>query len=229
LNSGSVGTETFSGFARLVGGAAADTFLFQQSGSVSGGVDGAAGVNSLDYSQFTGNVTVDLALNEASLIHQGVAGGIANIANATGSIGNDLLVGDANPNVLMGGSGRNVLIEGAGSDTLDASRSAGDNVLIGDTTDFDTWRSALDAIFAEWTRTDLSFRDRFSDLNTGTNGTGAPPLNVVNGQFILLTPGTNGTVHADTSPDTLIGSNQVDPATGRECTTGSSTTRMISS
>jgi hypothetical protein len=36
-------------------------------------------------------------------------------------------------------------------------------------------------------------------------------LNQVNGQLILLTPKT---VHADSSPDTLIGSNQTDPGTG---------------
>jgi hypothetical protein len=52
-----------------------------------------------------------------------------------------------------------------------------------------------------------------------------PALNVVNGQPILLTAATNpkssnGTVHADTSPDTLIGSNQTDPATGRRAHNG---------
>jgi parallel beta-helix repeat protein len=219
-NSGNLGAYGFSSFGQLVGGAAADTFVFGQGGSITGTVDGGGGTNTLDYSKYTGNVTVELPLNRASLIEQGAAGGIANIVDVTGSIGNDLVVGDGNANVLIGGSGRNVLVGGAGSDTLDSSRSAGDNILIGGRTDFDTWPSALDAIFAEWTRTDLSFRDRYSDLNTGTNGTGASALNVVSGQLILLTPatnpgGTNGTVHADTSPDTLTGSNQIDPATGR--------------
>jgi hypothetical protein len=56
-------------------------------------------------------------------------------------------------------------------------------------------------------------------LTSGSNGTGSPALNVVNGQLILLTAATNpksnnGTVHADASPDTLIGTNQTDPATG---------------
>jgi hypothetical protein len=31
---------------------------------------------------------------------------------------------------------------------------------------------------------------------------------------------SNGTVHADTSPDTLIGSNQIDPAAGRRAHNG---------
>jgi len=218
-NSGTLGADTFRGFQNLVGGALADTFAFQQAGSLAGSVDGAGGTDTLDYSQYTGNVTVDLTLNLASLVHQGAAGNVFRIANVTGSIGNDLLVGDSNANVLIGGTGRNVLIGGDGGDTLDASRATGDNLLIGGRTDFDASLAALNAIFAEWTRPDLGFRDRFSDLNSGSNGTGAPALNVLNGQPILLTAATNpqsnnGTVHTDSSPDTLIASNQTDPATG---------------
>ena len=144
-------------------------------------------------------------------IATGLTGGIHNIQNVTGSQGNDLIVGDANPNVLIGGTGRNVIIGGAGADTLDASRATSDNILIGGPTDFDTNPAALDAIFAEWTRTDLGFRDRFSDFTTGANGKGVPPLNQVNGKLILL---TSSTIQADSSPDSLIGSNKIDPATG---------------
>jgi hypothetical protein len=68
---------------------------------------------------------------------------------------------------------------------------------------------ALDAIFAEWTRTDLGFRQRLSDLE-GSSGSGATPLNRVNGQAILLTAST---VHADGSPDILTGTNHTDPTT----------------
>jgi hypothetical protein len=171
-------------------------------------LDGGSGTNTLDYSQYVGDVTVELPLGAAT----GLTGGISGIENVTGSQGNNLIVGDGNANVLTGGTGRNVLIGGAGPDTLDASGATSDNILIGGTTDFDTNLAALDAIFAEWTRTDLGFRDRFSDLTSGTNGAGATPLNQVNGQLILL---TRKTVHADSSPDTLIGSNQTDPATGK--------------
>jgi hypothetical protein len=95
---------------------------------------------------------------------------------------------------------------------VDASRATSDNIVIGGTTNYDANLAALDAIFAEWTRTDLNFKDRFSDLTSGTNGGGATPLNKVNGQLILL---TSSTVHANSSPDTLIGSNHIDPATGK--------------
>jgi hypothetical protein len=163
--------------------------------------------NKLDYSAYTGTVEVVLPLGYAT----GFAG-ISGIQDVTGGMGNSMLVGDANPNILVGGTGRNVLIGGAGADTLDASRATGDNILIGGATDFDSNLAALNAIFAEWTRTDLSYRDRFSDLTTGTNGQNATPLNQVNGLPILLTPST---VHADSSPDQLIGSNLIDPATGK--------------
>jgi hypothetical protein len=220
INGANTGTlnsvDTFTGFQKLIGGAASDTFFFQQGGSVTGTVDGTGGTNALDYSQYTGNIIVDLALNLASLVNEGAANSVFNIANVTGSAGNDLLVGDANPNVLIGGTGRNILIGGAGSDTLDASRATSDNILIGGTTDFDMKIAALNAIFAEWTRTDLGFHDRYSDLTTGRNGTGVPALNGTT----LLTPATNptssnGSVHADMSPDSLTGSNQIDLATSR--------------
>ena len=55
------------------------------------------GVNTLDYSAYTGDVVVDLPLGTAT----GFAA-ISNIQNVTGSIGNDILVGDANANVLVG-------------------------------------------------------------------------------------------------------------------------------
>jgi hypothetical protein len=210
------GVVSFSGFARLIGGAAGDTFGFQQAGTISGIIDGAGGTNALDYSQRTGATVVDLALNLASAVNNGLAGSVFHIANVTGGAGDSLLVGDARDNTLTGGIGRNILIGGAGTDTLDASRSAGDNILIGGGTDWDINIGALNAIFAEWTRIDLSFPDRLSDLLKGTNGRGAKPLNLVNGLPILLTPSTSstkGTVHADGAKDTLIGTSRIDPQT----------------
>jgi Ca2+-binding RTX toxin-like protein len=200
--------QVFNAISSIIGTAGNDTFRVPTGASIGGTISGGGGSDTLDYSGYSGNIQVSLLLGTAT----GVAGGISGIENVIGSSGNDLIVGDANANTLIGGTGRNVLIGGAGADTLDASRSSGDNLVIGGTTAYDNSLAALDAIFAEWTRTDLSFRDRYSDLTTGTNGSMATPLNLVNGQLILLTPTT---VHADTSPDTLMGSNQTDPATGK--------------
>jgi hypothetical protein len=157
--------------------------------------------NKLDYSAYTGTVQVILPL--------GMATGFAHVSgiqDVTGGQGNSLIVGSGNPGVLVGGTGRNVLIGEAGGGTLDGSRSTGDNILIGGTTIYDTSLAALDAIFAEWTRTDLSpttsYHIRFSDLSNGL---------MVNGQLVVL---NNTTVHGDNGPDTLIGSIQTDPTTG---------------
>jgi hypothetical protein len=158
--------------------------------------------NTLDYSAFTGDIKVNLRLGTATEL-----AGISGIQNVTGSIGNNLIVGDASPHVFIGGTLRNVIISGAGGGTLDASRATSDNLLIGGYTDFDTDPLALDAIFNEWTRPLLSFKQRFNDLTTGSSGA----LNRVNGKLILL---TSTTVHANTAADKLIGSNQTDPATG---------------
>jgi Ca2+-binding RTX toxin-like protein len=130
-NSGSLdGTVKFVSVQNLTGGFAGDAFQFQTGGSLSGKIDGGAGINNLDYSAFLGDVTVDLPLSIASA----VAKGIFNIQNVTGSQGNDLIVGDANPNVLRGGTGRNIIIGGAGGDQIYGG--GGDNLLIGGTTDY---------------------------------------------------------------------------------------------
>jgi len=186
-NAGQVGGVTFSGFSNLTGGSQADTFAFVNGGSVSGAVNGGGGVNALDYSAYVGDIVVDLALGTAT----GVGGGVAGIANVTGSHGNDLIVGDANPNVLIGGTGRNIIIGGAGGDTI--TGGGGDNILIGGTTAYDTNLTALDAIFAEWTNPTQSIGQRTQALKKGI---------VVGGQTYAL---NKSTVFADNAPDSLIG------------------------
>jgi parallel beta-helix repeat protein len=208
-NQGSLNANvTFARIQNLTGGAASDAFAFATSGRLDGTLDGAGGVNTLDYSAYAGNIVVDLPLGLAT----GVAGGIGHIWNVTGSVGNDLIVGDANPNLLIGGTGRNVIIGGAGGDTIkEVAANTGDNLLIGGTTDYDLSLAALNAIFAEWTRADLGFNDRASDLLNGTNAQGATPLNTLNGQLVLL---NNVTVHADNALDTLTGGGKGSDGTG---------------
>src|SRR5262249_20236700 len=145
------GVVSFASFGNLRGGSATNTFAFHTGGSLSGSVNGQNGRATLDYSAFTGDIVVALPLGTAT----GVAGGISHIVNVIGSIGNDLLVGDANPNVLVGGTGRNILIGGGGADTI--TGGGGDNILIGGTTAYDHNLTALLAIMSEWTLTDRNF------------------------------------------------------------------------
>jgi hypothetical protein len=202
--------------ATITTGSGNNTFQFFTGASITHSIVGGSGNNALDYSQYAGNIVVDLLLGSAT----GIGGNVAHIQQVTGSQGNDLIVGNANPSTLKGGTGRNILIGEVGQATLDASASKGDNILIGGTTNWDKNLAALGAIMSEWDRTDLGLADRRSDLLNGTNGQGTTPLNIVGGQLNLLTPSTNssssnGTVHANAFADTLIGSTATDPATGK--------------
>jgi hypothetical protein len=189
---GQTGSFTFNQVPNLIGGAADDSFVFQQGGSISGTLDGGGGTNTLDYSQYAGNIMVDLGLNLASLVNGGAAGSVFDIANVTGSQGNDLIVGDANPNVLVGGTGRNVIIGDGGSDTI--TGGGGFNLLIGGITSYDTNLAALQALMTYWDNPNATTLDQLvNPLKKGVT---------VNGQFLVL---NRTTVKTDNAADSLIG------------------------
>jgi streptogramin lyase len=187
-NAGSLDANIkFANVQNLIGGSSSDAFAFKTGGRLAGKLDGGAGINTLNYSAYVGDVTVDLPLAVAT----GIAGGIANIENVTGSQGNDLLVGDANPNVLIGGTGRSVIIGGGGPDQI--TGGSGDNLLIGGTTSYDMNLAALQAIAKVWDNPTLAFDLRVNLLRKGTT---------VNGQAVIL---GKSTVQNDGAPDNLVG------------------------
>jgi hypothetical protein len=127
-------------------------------------------------------VTVNLVTGSAT----GVAGGVSNIANVRGGVGNDTLTGNGG-NILIGGaginvltdaysgtaaSGRSLLIGGTGTSNLTAG-SAGD-ILIAGTTLYNANYAALQSILAEWQSSD-SYLLRFQRIeglaSGGLNGT----------------------------------------------------------
>jgi hypothetical protein len=179
----------FASIQSLTGGANSDVFAVKSGGSLAGKIDGGSGVNTLDYSAFAGNVLVDLPLAIAT----GMAKGLANIQNVTGSRGNDLLVGDADINTLIGGTERNVIIGGGGADRIFGG--AGDNLLIGDSTAYDLDLAGLRAILQVWDNPDLSFDQRIKALKKGTTA---------NGRFVVL---NRSTVRDDHSSAKLVGGN----------------------
>jgi parallel beta-helix repeat protein len=148
-----------------------DVFHLQSRLGVPATLDGGSGTNTLDYSGYAGDVMVNLALGTAT----GFSGGIGNIQNVTGGMGNSLLMGDAGVNVLRGGTGRSLLIGGGGADQLFGGGD--DSLLIGGTTLWDTNSTAMAALFREWTRTDKNFHQRVSDLMNGTGLNGSYTLN----------------------------------------------------
>jgi predicted outer membrane repeat protein len=171
----------FGSIRNLQGGAGGDTFAFHHnrpssldlaplSGALTGNLDGGGVVNTLDYSGFFGDVTVNLPLGTATQ----VGGKVSHIQNVIGGQGNSLLVGAAGTQSLTGGAGRNFLIAGPTAATL--TGGPGEDVLVGGTTAYDSDAAALSAVFTEWTRTDLAYNGRVQHLLTGGGRNGATLL-----------------------------------------------------
>jgi hypothetical protein len=194
INAGNVGSVAFTSIQNLVGGSGPDTFRFANGDGVTGTINGGGSFNELDYSAYTTPVTVNLKLNKAT----GVGGFVFNIQGVIGGTGNNILVGDAFTKLLRGGSGRDILISGGGPTTLQAG--SGEAILIGDHYLHDTVQADLDALMAEWARTDLGtasdptgYRARVDHLVFGGGKNGA----------VVLQPGV--TVLPDSGPpQTLI-------------------------
>jgi hypothetical protein len=197
-NAGTVGKFSFNNVENLVGGAGSDTFVFTDGKGVTGSINGGGALNSLNYSQYTSAVTVNLAIGAAT----GVGGTISNIQmvlggsgsnTLTGGAGGDILVGGAGTNQITGGSGSSLLIGGAGADTVNGNSSGGD-LIIGGSTSYDNNLGALIAIFREWQRTDITYAQRIAHLR-GTQSGG------LNRNFDL----TGSTVQFSSVADELTG------------------------
>jgi Ca2+-binding RTX toxin-like protein len=124
--------DVFVDVENALGSAFGDTFL---SGAAGNAIDGGAGNDTVDYSNSTAAVTVDLSLSSAQ-ISGGLASGdvLVHIEALTGSALGDLLSGDASGNTVSGGlgddtlqgrAGADLLQGGGGSDTASYADSAG--------------------------------------------------------------------------------------------------------
>src|SRR5262249_38887414 len=98
----------------------------------------------------------------------GVGGTVKNIQKIVGSNGDSVLVGNGKQQVITGGTGRNLIISGPQDPTLVGG--AGEDVLIAGATDFDTNRTALSALMAEWFRRDQPYAARVAQLTGATPG-----------------------------------------------------------
>ena len=116
--------EFVDNIEHLIGGSGADTFYFKAGAALPGTIDGGGGSNTLNYSEVTQDITVDLSTGTAF----GTAG-ISNISNIYGGMGADTLTGNADANVILGGDEADVLRGLAGNDLL--SGGEGDDILEG--------------------------------------------------------------------------------------------------
>jgi hypothetical protein len=96
---------------------------------------------------------------------------------------------------VFGGAGRDLLIGGPGTDLLDGG--ADEDILIDGTTAYDANPTALAAIMAEWTRTDLPYSARVHHLLEGGG---------YNGSFLL----NRSTFTSDGVSNTLTGADGLD-------------------
>jgi hypothetical protein len=112
-----------------------------------------------------------------------------------GSFGNDH---------IEAGGGRSIIIGGLGTDHLEAG--SGGAILIPGTTDFDRSLLALDALLAEWARTDESYVQRVANLSdTMVNGV-VPNGQGQNAGYLL----NAATVHDDGAGNLLDGGSGLD-------------------
>lgn len=132
-----LGADTLVGFENVRTGSGADSVTGDGNDNIffdGGGADtynGAAGSDTIDYSNITAALTVNLALATAQAA---ATGGdiLSGIENVTGSLtGANILLGTANvANRLVGGAAADYLEGGSGSDTLIGG--AGNDILNGD-------------------------------------------------------------------------------------------------
>jgi Ca2+-binding RTX toxin-like protein len=208
-SSGTLGGASFSGFSDLHGGTASDTFRVTEGATFAGSIDGAGGIDKLDYAAFAGGVNVNLAAGSAT----GFAGGVSGIENVSGGEGDDVIRGDDNANIIAGRGGNDILLGGGGNDTLSGGTgrdfliggtgadlivgNAQEDILVAGTTAYDGNDTALAAIMAEWNSGD-TYAIRVANITVGTN--------VAGGFYLNGSDGAGQTVFTDSDVDTLTGS-----------------------
>jgi Ca2+-binding RTX toxin-like protein len=131
---------------------------------VTGSIDGAGGINTLDYSLYTTNVAADLTTGTATRF----TAGVSNFVHVTGGSGNDTLTGSAADNVLIGNGGNDRLEGGPGNDNL--TGGSGNDTLDGGSGN-DSLAGALGNDVYRFTATASAETDTVVELSAGGTDT----------------------------------------------------------
>ncbi|HBH53449.1 MAG TPA: hemolysin, partial [Planctomycetaceae bacterium] len=196
---GGAGNDTLVGLAgndTLAGGLGDDSYVFAANAAL--GTDSVVetageGLDLIDLSTTTVAVTVNLGLTTTQVVNANLSltlsAGDA-IEMLIGSSQADTLTGNALANVIFGGAGndsitglggRDLLFGGTGNDNLNGGDDE-DIVIGGLTTYFSEStkvidRTAIKAIWDEWTRLDLTYASRITNLKNGGGLNGSSKLN----------------------------------------------------
>ena len=112
----------FEGFGSLTGQSHDDRFVMHDGGELSGTVDGGGQQvdgdgDTLDYSNYTTDVTVNLLTGAVEKIDSLAAGTVgSSIENVFGGSGNDTITGDEDDNILRDGAWRSDVLSGNDGD-----------------------------------------------------------------------------------------------------------------
>ncbi|QWT14255.1 tandem-95 repeat protein [Sphingobium xenophagum] len=207
---GGDGNDTITGDAGddvLVGGAGNDS------------LNGGAGIDWVDYSAYTTNLSISLAVTTAQGVASGESDTITNVENVRGGAGNDTLTGSSAANILEGGAGTDTLNGGGGNDTL-LGGSGNDGLNGGDGTDM------LDGADGD----DILNGDAGNDTILGgagndqlNGGTGADNLNGGEGDDTLTGGDANDILAGGAGTDQIyagIGDDIIDGGDGNDTITG---------
>jgi Ca2+-binding RTX toxin-like protein len=133
---GGAGNDTLMGTGQLFGDDNDDRFMAGSSGTTS--YDGGNGIDTVDYSQSSNRVVVDLAGTFSAFLHSGELDSqghlvsfdsYANIENVEGGRNNDMIIADSNDNVVNGNDGNDLVYGFGGNDTINGGK--GDDMLEG--------------------------------------------------------------------------------------------------
>ena len=127
---GGTGNDTLTGGFGLAGasvsGGDGNDLIFAVIGSPEF-IDGGAGIDTLDTTDFGGNYLVDLATGRTNFVGED----FINMENVVAGVGNDTLTGTVGANRMDGGAGNNSIVGGSGKDTLVGGIGVSNDTLVG--------------------------------------------------------------------------------------------------
>lgn len=196
---GGAGNDTLIGLAgndTLAGGLGDDSYPFTATAAL--GTDSLVeaageGLDLIDFGATTVAVTMNLGLTTTQVVNANLSltlSAVDAFEMLIGSSVNDTLTGNSLANVIFGGSGndtiaglarRDLLFGGNGNDNVNGGDD--EDIVIGGLTTYYSEstkildRTAIQSIWTEWTRTDLSYANRITKLKNGGGLNGTIKLN----------------------------------------------------